>query len=212
MNKYVIQYRTPFMHEVHLGIEAESEQEALQIAREQLESGHEVLPNNPLFPVLHDSLREAGGAQPQYAVLKRIDAEHWPASDDSVEALRRRHFANLAAQLLVQAFEGRRPDDCDLVLLNQARLAALSATAPHQESAAAANRIAVIIEGDVIQAVVADRPQEVSLATVEYSPDGFDASELHDITQGDGRRAQALVTEHFVEEAAIDLDEVFDPS
>jgi len=73
------------------------------------------------------------------------------------------------------------------------------------------NRIAVVIEGDVIQAVVADRPQEVHMATVEYSPDGFDASELRCITQGNGHQAQALVTEHFVEAAAICLDEVFDP-
>lgn len=211
MSKHIIRYRMPFVHEVHIGIEAESEAEALQIARELLKAGREAPLNNPLFPVLRDSLTEADGATPQYAVLKRVDTKHWPQPDDSVDMLRRRHFANLAAQLLVQAIE--KQGDIDRELLDQAYLAALPATtSPDGRPLPTPNRVAVIIEGDVVQAVVADRPQEVSLATVEYSPDGFHASELREIIQGDGHPAQALVTEHFVEEAAIDLDEVFDPS
>ncbi len=34
MSKHIIQYRMPFVHEVHVGIEADSEEEALRIARE----------------------------------------------------------------------------------------------------------------------------------------------------------------------------------
>jgi len=108
MSKHIIQYRMPFMHEVHIGIEADSEEQALQIAREQLESGHEAPVNNPLYPVLRDSLREAENATPRYTVLKHIKAPYWPKPDDSVEAIQRRHFANLASRLLVQAFEGKR--------------------------------------------------------------------------------------------------------
>jgi len=211
MSKHIIRYRMPFVHEVHIGIEAESQEEALQIARELLEAGREVPLNNPLFPVLRDSLTEADGATPQYAVLKRVDTKHWPQPDDSVDMLRRRHFANLAASLLVQAIE--RQDAIDRELLDQAYLAALSATAsPDGRPLPTTNRIAVIIEGDAVQSVVADRPQEVHVATVEYSPDGFGTDELRWITQGNGHQAQALVVEHFVEESAIHLDDIFDPS
>jgi len=213
MSKHIIQYRMPFVHEVHVGIEADSEEEALQIAREQLESGQEIPVNNPLYPVFRDTLREAENATPRYTVLEHIEAPHWPKPDDSVEAIQRRHFANLASRLLVQAFEGKRQGEFDRELIEQAHLAALPAIgSPAGRTTAMINRIAVIIEGDVIQAVVADRPQEVCVSTVEYSPDGFDASELRWITQDNGHQAQALVTEHFVEAAAICLDEVFDPS
>ncbi|WP_456448741.1 hypothetical protein, partial [Thiolapillus sp.] len=78
MSKYIIQYRMPFVHEVHVGIEADSEEEALRIAREQLESGQEIPVNNPLYPVLRDTLREAENATPRYTVLEHIEAPHWP--------------------------------------------------------------------------------------------------------------------------------------
>jgi hypothetical protein len=211
MSKHIVQYRMPFVHEVHIGIEAESEEEALQLARELVETSHEDSLNNPLFPVLHDSLQEAEGAAAQYTVVRQVDTKHWPQPDSSVDMLRRRHFANLAAGLLVQAIE--RQNSIDQELLDQAYLAALPATtSPDGRPLPTYNRIAVIIEGDIVQSIVADRPQEVHVATVEYSPDGFDTDELRWITQGDGHQSQALVVEHFVEEPAIRLDDVFEPS
>ncbi|HIE56280.1 MAG TPA: hypothetical protein EYP90_14090 [Chromatiaceae bacterium] len=211
MSKHIIRYRMPFVHEVHIGIEAENQEKALQTARELIEAGREVPLNNPLFPVLRDSLKEADGAVPQYTALKQVETRNWPQPDDSVDMLRRRHFANLAASLLVQAIDGQ--NGINRELLNQAYLAALPATAsPDGRPLPTINRMAVVIEGGIIQSVVADRPQEVRVATVEYSPDGFATDELRWVTQGNGHQAQALVVERFVEEPAIHLDDVFDPS
>lgn len=61
-----------------------------------------------------------------------------------------------------------------------------------------------------MQPVVADRPDVApSVAVIDYDTGGFDPEELRHITQSDGSKAKALVVEHRVEDAAIDLEEVF---
>ncbi|WP_419605089.1 hypothetical protein, partial [Thiolapillus sp.] len=67
MSKHIIQYHMPFVHEIRIGIKADSEEEALRISREQLESGQELPVNNPLYPVLRDTLREAENGSSRWA-------------------------------------------------------------------------------------------------------------------------------------------------
>ncbi|MEW5756454.1 MAG: hypothetical protein AB1810_09120 [Pseudomonadota bacterium] len=74
----------------------------------------------------------------------------------------------------------------------------------------ACERLVVIIEGGLVQAVVADRPDVApAVAVIDYDTEGFEPEDLRHITQSDGSKAKALVVEHRVEYAAIDLEEVF---
>ncbi|MFZ0256091.1 MAG: hypothetical protein WAN46_10675 [Gammaproteobacteria bacterium] len=58
--------------------------------------------------------------------------------------------------------------------------------------------------------IVTDRPEVApSVAVIDYDTDGFEAEDLRRITQSNGGKVKALVVEHCVETAAIDLDEVF---
>jgi hypothetical protein len=69
------------------------------------------------------------------------------------------------------------------------------------------------MEGGIVQAVVADQPDAAPcVAVIDYDTDGFETDELRYITQADGTKASALVVEHFVAQASIDLDEVFQPT
>lgn len=71
-------------------------------------------------------------------------------------------------------------------------------------------RLAIVIEGGLVQAVVSNQPDVApSVAVIDYDTDGFEAEDLCHITQSDGSNAKVLVVEHCVETAAIDLDEVF---
>ena len=56
------------------------------------------------------------------------------------------------------------------------------------------------------------RPSRRRGAVVDYDTDGYEPDELRPITQSDGSQSLALVIEHFVEPAGINLDEVFQES
>ena len=61
-----------------------------------------------------------------------------------------------------------------------------------------------------MQAVIANQPDTApDVAVVDYDTDGYEPDELRPITQSDGSQSLALVIEHFVEPAGINLDEVF---
>ena len=49
----------------------------------------------------------------------------------------------------------------------------------------------------------------LTVAVIDYDTDGFETDELRHITQSDGSKAKALVVEHCVEAAGIDLNDVF---
>jgi hypothetical protein len=71
-------------------------------------------------------------------------------------------------------------------------------------------RLVVVIEGGLVQTVVADRPEAAPVvAVIDYEAEGFEPEDLRHIAQSDGSKAKALVVEQCVESATIDLDEVF---
>jgi len=47
------------------------------------------------------------------------------------------------------------------------------------------------------------------VAVIDYDTEGFESEDLHHITQSDSSKVKALVVEHCVEAAAINLNEVF---
>lgn len=71
------------------------------------------------------------------------------------------------------------------------------------------NRVAVVLEGGIVQSVVADRPEDIEVAVIDYDADGCDESEIVRLTQPDGSTSDAWVYDCLTERPRISLDEVF---
>lgn len=71
------------------------------------------------------------------------------------------------------------------------------------------NRVAVVLEGGIVQSVVADRPEDIEVAVIDYDADGCDESKIVRLTQPDGSTSDAWVYDCMTERPRISLDEVF---
>ncbi|ALP53662.1 hypothetical protein Tel_11240 [Candidatus Tenderia electrophaga] len=215
--KYVIQYTLPYEHRVMVGIEAESREAAIARANDLFDQG-DIWDDTQEVPLLYDDFEETGdaGIALEFTIEDEVSGD-WPEADTSVKEIRRRDAAFQAACLLVDAYRRgeERGGSVDWDDLDQAYQAALIAAGPSAGRAyttprETCERLAVVIEGGLVQAVVADRPDAApSVAVIDYDAEGFETDELRYITQSDGNKAKALVVEHCVEQATIDLNEVF---
>lgn len=71
------------------------------------------------------------------------------------------------------------------------------------------NRVAVVLEGGIVQSVVADRPEDIEVAVIDYDADGCDESEIVRLTQPDGSTSDAWVYDCLTERPRISFDVVF---
>ena len=215
--KYILQYTLPYEHRVMVGIEAESRTEAIARANELFDQG-DIWDDTKDVPLLYDDFEETSDAGiPLEFTVKDEIAGDWPEPDASVKEVRRRDAAFLAARLLIEAYQHgeERGGSIDWDELDQAYQAALQASGAVVQHGStrprrSCERLAVVIEGGLVQSVVADQPDAApSVAVVDYDTDGFEPEELRYIMQSDGTKSTALVVEHYVEAAGIDLDDVF---
>ena len=131
--------------------------------------------------------------------------------------LRRRDAAFQAARFLVEAYRrgearGGSIDWGDLDEAYQAALRATGSSSDASNPSPACERLVVVMEGGIVQAVIANQPDTApDIAVVDYDIDGQAPEDLCDITQSDGSRSKAYVVESWIEPARIDLHEVFRP-
>lgn len=216
--KYVIQYTLPYEHRVMVGIEANNSDEAVRKAETLFDHG-DIWQDTEKVPLLLDDYEETGDSSLLFTVEQTLrDDEPWPTPDASVVTLRRRDAAFQAARLLVEAYRrgearGGSIDWGDLDEAYQAALRATGSSSDRSNPSPACERLVVVMEGGIVQAVIANQPDTApDIAVVDYDTDGYEPNELRPIMQSDGSQSLALVIEHFVEPAGINLDEVFQES
>ena len=217
--KYVVQYTLPYEHRVMVGIEADSSEEAIRKAESLFDAG-DIWQDTAEVPLLLDDYDEAGDGPLHFTVEQELAKdEPWPEPDASVTTLRRREAAFLASRLLVEAYRRgeARGGSIDWEDLDQAYQAALQASGASPETdrpepGRRCTRLAVVMEGGIVQSVIADWPEAApAIAVVDYDIEGQQPEDLCDITQSDGSQSKAYIVEPWIEPARIDLDEVFRP-
>ena len=70
-------------------------------------------------------------------------------------------------------------------------------------------RLAVVIDGGIVQAVVSDHPFCIEVAIVDYDTEGAGCDKLTPVPQGDGTCVDAVVGRWKPSPPAIGLDAVF---
>ena len=70
-------------------------------------------------------------------------------------------------------------------------------------------RLAVVLEGGIVHAVVSDNAVDLAVAVIDYDIEGAGDDELSPVPQGDGTSVDAVVACWNATPATIDLDAVF---
>lgn len=98
--KFLISYERPCVHQVTVGLEADSEIEALTRAQAAFDAGT-LLDDTPGMLLLHDDFEEQAAA----LVLEASAVESFPPPDACVIAERQRATALAACRALVAAYQ-----------------------------------------------------------------------------------------------------------
>ncbi len=103
--KYIVQYTLPYEHLVQVGIEAESQDEAIAKAQALFDQG-DIWQDTTEVPLLFDDYVATSDAEVllNFTIEGECESE-WPAPDSSVIQIRRQNAAFQAARLLVEAYQ-----------------------------------------------------------------------------------------------------------
>ena len=124
--KFIVSYVLDYVHQISVGIEAQDQAEALQIAEQAFNEAF-IWDNTEAIPLLSDEYLESGD---ESMVWQCEQVEHFPDPDHSVRALSREKAAFRVCRGLVEACQrgetsGGSVDWEDLELLIPVALEAL---------------------------------------------------------------------------------------
>lgn len=210
---YEVSYIQGQSQKVTVGVVAEDGESALQTAKAAFDAGT-FWDDSPAMPLLSDEFQAEEG---QAIVWECQAVEAFRNPNASVRALKAQALALQACRAMVSAYakggEGGSVDweDLDYVhALAREALALLAEPAPPSASALPGKplpRLAVVVEGGLVQSVVSDSPLALAVAVVDYDTEG--GGEIIAVPQAEGGVAEAVVSFCQVEPAGIDLDAVF---
>lgn len=216
--KYVVQYTVPYVQRLIVGVEADSPEEAIEMASAWSETG-DTIQNGKLVSFLFDEYK-ADDTLGRFTIERELAEDvPWPEFNEGINTSHEHESAFQVCKLLIDAY--RRGEmsggSIDWDELDQAYQAALKAASQQKDPTRSragnrCSRIAIVLEGGIVQAVIADQPEAApAVAVVDYDIEGQSPEDLCDITQSDGSRSKAYVVEPWIEPSRIDLDEVFRP-
>ena len=99
--KFVVSYQLDYVHSVSVGIEAQDQAEALQIA-EQAFNEALIWDNTEALPLLSDDYHESGDER---MVWECEPVEHYPEPDHSVQRLKQEQAAFRVCRGLIKAYQ-----------------------------------------------------------------------------------------------------------
>lgn len=185
MKKFVIEYELPYTHIVRVGIQAENEVAAIEVAQRRFDDGT-LWDNAPQTPLLYDDFEETDGSSLEFRVVAECD--EWPEPDSSVKAIHEDAAAKRACERLIEAFDcsGERRDELLRYALDEARVA----TGRSSPSAGVVPTVVVLLEGGVVQMVTSSYP--VRYMVLDADTDGCD--ETVNVTMSDGSIEEVAMT------------------
>ena len=71
------------------------------------------------------------------------------------------------------------------------------------------NRLAIVLEGGIVQGIVADRPGELAAVVIDYDEKDAANPDVMRVIQSDGADARAWVYDATPQQAMIDLDALY---
>jgi len=217
MKKYIVQLVSRYAHNTRIGVMASNPDDALSQAKALLDQGDIGL-NSPRVRMLYDDVEELEKPSLKLFVEEVLAAESaWPMPDESVYQGVRRDAAFETCRLLIDAYSAgaQASGGIDENYLDEAYSLALRAISPGGVMATEkqhryCRQLAVVMEGGLVQAVIADQPEAApDVLVIDYDTDGFPAEDLCRITQLGSSQSMALVVPHCVEVSEIDLSGVF---
>jgi len=210
---YEVTYTLGHVHKTTVGVLAEDGEAAIQIAKAAFDAGR-LRDDSPQMPLLYDGFEEADG---QGLAWECQAVPTFRTKDASVRTLKAQALALQACRAMVSAYaQGGEGGSVDWEDLDHVHVLACEALALMEEPASSSTsalpgkplpRLAVVVEGGIVQAVVADSALALDVAVVDYDTEG--GGEIIAVPQADGGAAEAVVSFCQVEPAGIDLDAVF---
>ncbi|MBW7932147.1 MAG: hypothetical protein H3C62_00770 [Gemmatimonadaceae bacterium] len=93
---------------------------------------------------------------------------------------------------------------------NDAEHDALSDLVEALETPSSSARLAIVVEGGLVQSVISDAAESLDVLLIDYDVEGSDESDVHDVPQDDGSLSRAAGGRRDVESVeSVRLDELF---
>lgn len=190
MKKFNVTYEIDYVHRVTVGIEAQDEQSALVKAEQVFGQG--VIWDDTDMPLLYDDFEEKDG---ESLIFTAQEVSDFPEPDASVKEIKRRQFAFDACRALLSG-------DFEAAMM-------LSRQATGQLKSSRDLKIAVVIEGGIVQSIVSDQPSLLpDVLVINYDIDGTSDGDHWLVPQDYGDDARAIVYSRVPELPKIGLDAV----
>jgi hypothetical protein len=217
-------YTLHYLHRVTVGLVACGAEAGLRTARQAFDDGT-IWDDTEAMPLLYDGFEEQGGSLDWD--IQAVEA--FGQQDYSVRLHYAKQHALHVCRMLVAAYRSGEGNGGSIAWeevdaahgLAQQALALLGEPAqaaglprPDGDATRALRsgrpaRLAVVIDGGIVQAVVSDHPSCIEVAVIDYDTEGAGGDELTPVPQGDGTCVDAVVACWKAGPPAIDLDAVF---